>query len=1123
MKLTYKRIALSALLMVFRLIAIAQSANANYVKTEIFTTPSGSNNCINIDYFDKKGRLSQNLNNGSGNGNYVRTYYEYNNSGMLNRQSSLIDSQNDCSYKTSYNLTQESRDSYDEDEFAYTTLSYDGLGNLSSILGPGFDWYDDERSVNYDFLLNKANTIKHYTISEQDGILIDKGEFYEKDKLKCQKRRDENGHVKEVYFDELGRKVLERGIGEENHDTYYVYDKLNRLRYVLTPQYQKTPDVSLYTYQYSYDERNRIVSKILPGGIKTLFGYNSSDKLVIMQDAMLCTRSLYRVFMYDALGRLCIQGTCSQDIHINGDNVIKYDSHSSGIAQTGYVCQEPCEFQDFELEEVRYYDNYDFLASSLFQNVGISGKLNSKEQVSDGNMTITENITAQTKGLLTGQLQVCSSGEKLYHAHYYDHRGRLAESVGSYGADKSLLIAYDLNYTGLPERSLSILNYRGTTHTFASKNSYHSATGKRIESKLSIDGQPYQVTSKPVYDKLGRLVSHIQGNASTNYKYNTRGWLRNIKSPGLDEELMYTYYEMNEGNDFFNGNLATAEFTLPNSKEKHHVEYNYDELDRLTECIYYTNDNGVIVQDWKYGVKIPSYDLNGNINQLKRQGKKDDGTFGLVDNLTLKYTGNQLKSVSDYAEDVCHKGSTDFKDGYNFDVEYVYDANGAMTNDKNKGIELFEYDQLNFPKRIRMKNSHQVEYCYTPNGGKLRVVHHLQSPVPFVPSGLQLTESASQYTVTSDTTEYLGNFILRNGVVDKVLFNGGFASLNEGIAHYHYFTQDQQGSVRAVFDEKGKVEQYLTYDALGNIIPDLSSNVDFQPYAFNGKELDKTFGLNLHDFGFRNYDSTLGRWTSMDRKSEDYASTTPYAFCLNNFANGKDPFGLDYWSTSDPDAIRRFMEGINEGNPPADYYKDFELHTKDADFLSNLTYNDEKEEYYVNFGRIEKGEATCVGLTFRAGMALVGNAFQTIKTLQNINVGLFGTGSSISLQNELFDVATAMQTDNSYMRMHTKSYNELTNLNLKAFGSGTTKFINASKIAGKVLGWGGVSISAVDAFEYLYHGGTNMNIYAKDFADFAMGILSITGGPIGFSIGIAYTLSMMYLESSGNINLERTY
>lgn len=107
--------------------------------------------------------------------------------------------------------------------------------------------------------------------------------------------------------------------------------------------------------------------------------------------------------------------------------------------------------------------------------------------------------------------------------------------------------------------------------------------------------------------------------------------------------------------------------------------------------------------------------------------------------------------------------------------------------------------------------------------------------------------------------------------------------------------------------------------------------------------------------------------------------------------------------------------------------------------------------------------------------------------------------------------------------MHTKSYNELTNLNLKAFGSGTTKFINASKIAGKVLGWGGVSISLLDLEDYIQNGGTNLNIYAKDIADVAMGILSIYGGPIGFGIGIAYTLSMMYLESSGKINLERTY
>jgi hypothetical protein len=45
----------------------------------------------------------------------------------------------------------------------------------------------------------------------------------------------------ETYTDNEGRTVLERRIhtdtkGTEHLDTYYVYDDLNRLRYVLPPQ-----------------------------------------------------------------------------------------------------------------------------------------------------------------------------------------------------------------------------------------------------------------------------------------------------------------------------------------------------------------------------------------------------------------------------------------------------------------------------------------------------------------------------------------------------------------------------------------------------------------------------------------------------------------------------------------------------------------------------------------------------------------------------------------------------------------------------------------------------------------------------------------------------------------------
>ena len=39
-------------------------------------------------------------------------------------------------------------------------------------------------------------------------------------------------------------------------------------------------------------------------------------------------------------------------------------------------------------------------------------------------------------------------------------------------------------------------------------------------------------------------------------------------------------------------------------------------------------------------------------------------------------------------------------------------------------------------------------------------------------------------------------------------------------------------------------------------------------YKYNGKELQDELGLNMYDFGFRNYDPALGRWMNMDAKAE---------------------------------------------------------------------------------------------------------------------------------------------------------------------------------------------------------------------------------------------------------------
>jgi RHS repeat-associated protein len=62
----------------------------------------------------------------------------------------------------------------------------------------------------------------------------------------------------------------------------------------------------------------------------------------------------------------------------------------------------------------------------------------------------------------------------------------------------------------------------------------------------------------------------------------------------------------------------------------------------------------------------------------------------------------------------------------------------------------------------------------------------------------------------------------------------------------------------------------------------ISTGQGAQPYKFTGKELDLENGLNLYDFDARTYDTSVGRFTTVDPLAEKYYSISPYAYCANN-------------------------------------------------------------------------------------------------------------------------------------------------------------------------------------------------------------------------------------------------
>jgi RHS repeat-associated protein len=110
---------------------------------------------------------------------------------------------------------------------------------------------------------------------------------------------------------------------------------------------------------------------------------------------------------------------------------------------------------------------------------------------------------------------------------------------------------------------------------------------------------------------------------------------------------------------------------------------------------------------------------------------------------------------------------------------------------------------------------------------------------------------------------------------------------------------DHLGSPRLVVDtSSGTVVETMSYDELGNESETLSAPAGYVriPFGFAGGLYD--LDTKLVRFGARDYDASIGRWTTKD-PIRFAGGINIYLYCENDPINCIDPTGLfDFWDTA---------------------------------------------------------------------------------------------------------------------------------------------------------------------------------------------------------------------------------
>ena len=502
----------------------------------------------------------------------------------------------------------------------------------------------------------------------------------------------------------------------------------------------------------------------------------------------------------------------------------------------------------------------------------------------------------------------------------------------------------------------------------------------RQKSVSATIGDSADVTLKDVaYDAYGRVASSACDGLATKFTYDISSRVTGAAGDFFDDRIARSAAGAVTGiRTYFMFRKFEGENTL----------YSYDGAGRLTGSTTIIT-NLTSPKTGQPRNTAYTYDRNSNVTAVRRRGpvmfSYADNTplrWGDIDDITMTYDGNRLRKASDAATSPLIESSYDFTDGADESVEYLYDADGRLTDDLNRGISV-EWNATGQPLRIHLADGRWIAYGYTASGTKIFEELREHAPVRQTPEMATSGMTPGNFGTEVDPS-LLSQYPVDTGKGYRILENRGYfgAWETEGYSlrrinlpgaywadgKLHAMHTDWQGNIRGV-STGTKMKQHNIFYPYGMLAAD-SREPAMNRYKYGAKEFETRDAANFAYHGARLLYHDLMRFFSPDKLAEANPGVSPYSYCaadpinaidqdgniviyLNGFVGfGSPPGGAQYWGGENSGFVIGAAKFFNDYSRPMfidlehlnrtpwinSHDLDFQLNLSLADFSPNIRY-----------------------------------------------------------------------------------------------------------------------------------------------------------------------------------------